>query len=222
MAGFRSKIVLSGFIASLLIGCGGDGSSTIDSSENLDPVSSANDLADVTDITNAAEVTTVDTQIDETAAPADNTPQAATGTCTFTSEDQEMLRLVNEARAEPRACGNQSFAQVDPLTLNCLLKESSERHSIAMADLNFFDHEGMDGSTEGSRVTDAGYSWRAVGENIAAGQPTVAEVMQGWLDSPGHCSNIMSPAFTEFGSASQTSSSSDFSIYWTQNFARPL
>jgi uncharacterized protein YkwD len=64
-----------------------------------------------------------------------------------------------------------------------------------------------------------GYRARHVGENIASGVPTAREVVDGWLASPGHCSNIMDPRFTEMGVAYATERRSRGVIYWTQVFA---
>ena len=44
-----------------------------------------------------------------------------------------------------------------------------------------------------------GYDWRAIGENIAEGQFSVAEVMDTWMHSPGHRRNILDPGFKELG-----------------------
>lgn len=45
--------------------------------------------------------------------------------------------------------------------------------------------------------------------------------MKAWFDSPGHCANIMSASYTELGAVSYAVSDSDYSIYWTQDFAKP-
>ncbi len=45
--------------------------------------------------------------------------------------------------------------------------------------------------------------------------------MQGWIDSPGHCANLMSPTFTEMGIAFVVERKSEPGIYWTQVFATP-
>ena len=65
-----------------------------------------------------------------------------------------------------------------------------------MAELEFFSHAGPDGAEIGERVNNRNYRWSAVGENIAAGQNSVDEVVDAWLSSPGHCANIMSAEFT--------------------------
>lgn len=75
-------------------------------------------------------------------------------------------------------------------------------------------HTGSDGSSPVQRIDREGYSWSALGENVAFGYRNVASVMAGWLASPGHCSNIMNPNFTQLGAA-------EVDYYWTQVFARP-
>lgn len=125
-----------------------------------------------------------------------------------------MLHRVNTARASGRHCGSQRFGSAAPLTWNDALQAAAQRQSNDMARHDHFSHTGTDGSTLAERVDGAGYLWRTIGENIAFNQRTVAEVMDGWLDSPGHCANIMNPAFTEMGAAITA-------FYWTQTFAAP-
>ena len=57
------------------------------------------------------------------------------------------------------------------------------------------------------------------GENIAAGYSTVLSVMEGWLKSPGHCANIMSPYFREIGAAKAVNLNSTYHTYWTLDLA---
>ena len=71
------------------------------------------------------------------------------------------------------------------------------------------------------RVTNAGYTWSSIAENIAAGTHSPAGVIQQWLNSPGHCANIMNPAYVHMGVAYAVPSTADYSIYWTQLFAAP-
>ncbi|WP_350340809.1 CAP domain-containing protein, partial [Escherichia coli] len=47
----------------------------------------------------------------------------------------------------------------------------------------------------------AGYLYQQIGENIAAGRDTARKVVDGWLDSPGHCATLMNPDFRELGAA---------------------
>ncbi|HEY6641629.1 CAP domain-containing protein [Povalibacter sp.] len=131
------------------------------------------------------------------------------------------LVLVNEARARPRKCGSTSYPAAPPLQASALLTRAALIHSQDMATRNFFEHRGSDGSTAADRVTRVGYTWRSVGENIAAGSTSAEKVVDGWLKSPGHCANIMSDKFTEMGIAYATNPKSDTGIYWSQVFGRP-
>ncbi len=64
-----------------------------------------------------------------------------------------------------------------------------------------------------------GISYKAAGENIAKGQRTPAEVMKGWMNSPGHRANILSSSYTEIGVGYVTDSNG--TAYWVQHFIRP-
>lgn len=101
------------------------------------------------------------------------------------------------------------------------LKAAADAHTRNMIAKNFFAHMGSDGSNVGTRATKAGYAWSAVGENIAAGYASLDAVMRGWLESPGHCANLMNPGFTEVGLAMRASEGTKYTSYWTLVLARP-
>ena len=75
------------------------------------------------------------------------------------------------------------------------------------------------GTKPSERVQKEGYDWRAVGENIARGQTSAEQVVTDWLESPGHCANIMKSTFTEIGLGYKKSANG--TPYWTQDFAAP-
>jgi uncharacterized protein YkwD len=134
------------------------------------------------------------------------------------AEGQKVLTLLNNARSQARQCGTQSFAATAPLAWNATLASAAETHSRAMANNNFFDHKDRDGRTPGDRAELAGYIGQQIGENIAAGQDTVGKVVDGWIASPGHCANLMNPAYKELGAAYAVDPKSDAGIYWTAMF----
>ena len=134
---------------------------------------------------------------------------------------QRLLQLINEARSEARSCGDDNFTATTPLVWNSTLEVAAKAHSQDMADNNFFSHTGSDGSSASERVNVAGYQWRTVGENIAAGRDTAAETVSDWLDSPGHCRNIMNPAFFEVAVSCSENSDTDYNRYWTNVLAAP-
>jgi uncharacterized protein YkwD len=132
-----------------------------------------------------------------------------------------ILERVNEARAKSRKCGSQTFEPASALSWNGELAQAALAHSRDMADQDFFSHQAPDGSQVSDRASRAGYKWSRVGENIAAGQGSVEQAVAGWLASPGHCSNIMKPEFTEMGAAYAIDKSSAAGSYWTQVFGTP-
>jgi uncharacterized protein YkwD len=134
---------------------------------------------------------------------------------------RRVLELVNQARAQPRRCGRRAFNATSPLKLSGELANAAHAHSLDMATREYFDHQGPDGSTPASRITRAGYPWQVVGENIAAGVATPDEAVDGWLQSPGHCENLMDPRFTDMGVAYVINPKNPSVIVWTQVFAAP-
>ncbi|WP_148862181.1 CAP domain-containing protein [Marinobacter fonticola] len=146
---------------------------------------------------------------------------ASAAACEPEGYQLDMLERVNEARATRRSCGGESYAVAGPLTYSCTLEKAARSHSEDMAAGAFLSHTGSDDSSVSQRVDATGYAWRAVGENIASGNVSIAVIFEGWLASAGHCANIMNPKFEEFGAARAESSADDGGNYWTQVFAKP-
>jgi uncharacterized protein YkwD len=132
-----------------------------------------------------------------------------------------VLALVNDARQQQRRCGRKRMSATHAVTLSARLTKAAAAHAADMAAHGFMGHRGTDGSEAGVRATRAGYRWRSVGENVAAGQPDAETVVRAWLDSPGHCANLMSPQFTEMGVAFAMAPESELRILWAQEFAAP-
>ena len=133
-----------------------------------------------------------------------------------------ILDAVNLARATARTCGTQRFPAARQLSWNGTLGDAALTHSRDMAEHRYFSHKGRDGLGAAERALRAGYRWLRIGENIAAGQNSPAEVVAGWLSSPGHCANIMQGGFTDMGAAYAINHSrTGERIYWTQVFAAP-
>jgi uncharacterized protein YkwD len=146
------------------------------------------------------------------APPAPNEAQAV---------GRRVLELVNEARSSTRRCGWKRFKAAAPVVLSDALQRAALAHARDMAGRSSLSHAGRDGSTAGERATSAGYRWRLIGENIAAGQPTPEQVVADWVKSPHHCANLMSTEYSEMGVAFAVEPHSVSGIYWTQLFASP-
>lgn len=127
---------------------------------------------------------------------------------------REMLVRVNAARKR---------AGLKPLRLNAVLAKAAQRHAEDMLVRGYFDHKSPSGTTVRERSRAAGYRWGAIGENIAFGQTSVDEVVETWLDSPGHRKNILSPNFSELGVGLALGKGPDgkFQVLWVQNFGAP-
>jgi len=131
------------------------------------------------------------------------------------------LQLVNEARARGARCGERAFAPAPPVKLSGTLANVAFGHAADMAQHDYFEHQDLSGHSPADRVRAVGYPEKLVGENIAYGPKSAEEVVQGWLDSPGHCENIMDPRFAEMGIAYATGHSTKRGLYWVQLLVAP-
>ncbi|HEX5737259.1 MAG TPA: CAP domain-containing protein [Hydrogenophaga sp.] len=145
----------------------------------------------------------------------------ASTSCGISGFQADLLQRINAARATARQCGPNAMPAAAPLSWHTRLFSAAARHSKDMAENNYFSHTSLDGRSMGQRVSDEGYAWKAVGENIAAGQSSVNVVMSGWLSSPGHCANIMRATFTQVAVACVHQTGSSYGRYWTMVLAKP-
>jgi uncharacterized protein YkwD len=148
-------------------------------------------------------------------------PLLSSGMPDWQAAGQEILQLVNAARAKPQRCGNQALSPAAPLRWSEQLGQSALAHSRDMAVHNYFSHAARDGSLAGTRAVLDGYDWQLIGENIGAGQGTAKQTVAGWLASPTYCFNLMNPDFTEMGGAYAVNPQSDAAIYWTLLLGTP-
>ncbi len=100
---------------------------------------------------------------------------------------------------------------LQPLKWDSLLAVSADAHAKDMSDQNYFDHTSRDGRNFSDRAKDAGYTASPTGENIAFGQQTASSVMESWMNSDGHRSNILSAKSNEIGVGLRSG-------YWVQVF----
>lgn len=128
----------------------------------------------------------------------------------------EFLSRINSTRTKGCNCGDTYFPPATPLTWNDKLFDAATGHAKDMAKRTYFSHTSKDGRSMEDRIVFAGYKFKgfksfAIGENIAQGQLNIAEVMDGWFKSEGHCKNLMNPDFKEVGVA-------EYNTYWVQDF----
>jgi uncharacterized protein YkwD len=172
--------------------------------------SSGGDTAATTSATPATETTASST-------PAATTPTvvASDVTCGIPNFQNDLVASVNARRGAGAVCGGVGYPAVGAVAWDGQLQNAATAHSTDMATKNFFSHTGSDGSTLRQRVPAAGYNYRKAGENIAAGQNSVAQVVADWMASPSHCVNMMQPEFRDLGVSCKSNASSEYKIYWT-------
>ncbi len=154
----------------------------------------------------------VGTSPSRAAIPASPVPGGEIGT---------MFALVNQARARVQKCGSKTMPAVGPVDYSDEIAKAAQAHAQDMADKSYFSHDSRDGRSFDQRIAATKYRGYAGGENIASGFPTAQETLKGWLNSPGHCMNLMDPDFDHMGLglASQNDSRYSSAIsYWVQDF----
>ena len=136
-------------------------------------------------------------------------PAVAKGDAKLSKEEQEVLDLVN---AERQKVGS------GPIRASAILMRAAREHSANMAAQDQLGHD-LDGKGPGDRLQALGYQSFGWGENVAAGQRTPQEVVESWMNSPGHRGNILNDNFREIGIGVATSAGGG--RYWTQVFGTP-
>ncbi|MEL7658041.1 MAG: CAP domain-containing protein [Bacillota bacterium] len=142
-----------------------------------------------------------------TAAPAKSTAPTSANIGAY---EQQVVDLVNKERAA---------AGLPALKVNTALANVAEKKAEDLRDKNYFAHQSPTYGSPFDMMKQFGISYSAAGENIAKGQRTPAEVMNGWMNSPGHKANILNSNFTEIGVGYVTDSNG--AGYWVQHFIRP-
>lgn len=143
--------------------------------------------------------------------------------------------MINSVRQQAAGCGEamrmaatrDARATTAPgrqaLVWNPQLAQAAEQHSREMARLAYFDHVGRDGSRVSQRADAAGYRWRSIAENLAAGYSNLADALRGWIRSEGHCRNLLDERYSEFGLSRVVSErpGDRYRVYWTLVLGRP-
>lgn len=121
-----------------------------------------------------------------------------------TGYEQEVIRLVNEIRAENG---------LKALTYDWELGRVARFKSQDMKDNKYFAHNSPVYGTPFQMIRNFGISFRSAGENIAKGYSTPQAVVNGWMNSSGHRANILNAGYTHIGVGYVSGGN-----YWTQMF----
>ena len=130
-----------------------------------------------------------------------NIPTLDTNIAAF---EQEVIRLVNEIRAENG---------LKALTYDWELARVARYKSQDMKDNRYFSHTSPVYGTPFQMMKNFGISYRSAGENIARGYATPQAVVNAWMNSSGHRANILNGGFTRIGVGYVADGN-----YWTQMF----
>jgi uncharacterized protein YkwD len=132
----------------------------------------------------------------------------------------EALRRLNAARASGRSCGGHRMPAAPLLQWDPSLQSVATAHSRDMARRNYFGHRSPEGRTVRDRVAGTPFKTKMVGENLAGGDRQVGGAIQGWLESPAHCENLMNPKFSQVAVACVGKKGSQWGTYWTMVLGR--
>ncbi len=217
-------IILLGSTATILTGCGGGGSGEDAAATYSNTNTEGTGSSDYSGSGNDGSVE------DYTAFPFD-------APVISDALKQEYLDAVNKARSEEHDCGEEYgiMPPVPPLEWNDSLYRAAYEHDEDMATANYIGHPGsgsesdwtaqvqeLDGESQPwDRAKNNGFDG-FMGENYYVGKGEGVESLEAaiewWLNSPGHCKNLMTEKWTKMGMAKVESSTSDWNAYWTQLF----
>jgi uncharacterized protein YkwD len=122
---------------------------------------------------------------------------------------QIVMELVNAERAKQG---------LGALRVNPKLHQAAQAHARELAAGADAGHLGRDGSGPAERADRVGYEWTSIGENVAAGQSTAAEVVTVWMGSPPHRQSILDARFQEAAVGFEPDSASRWGTYWVMVF----
>ncbi|MDF2506139.1 SafA/ExsA family spore coat assembly protein [Clostridium sp.] len=127
------------------------------------------------------------------------------------ASEAEVIRLVNVERSKNG---------LGPLAANWQVGRVARYKSQDMINKKYFSHTSPTYGSPFNMMEQFGIKFSAAGENIAMGQRTPAEVVNAWMNSPGHRANILNPSYTQLGVG--LAKDSKGTCYWTQMFIKPM
>lgn len=143
------------------------------------------------------------------ACPGAGTPTRRASTRTIR---RAILCLLRQQRAADH---------LPPLRESRQLDAAAQRWTNAMVASDNFSH----GQDLGARINSTGFRWSTAAEDIATGVSTPRAVVRGWMGSPGHCQNILSPQFAFVGIGVNRHAVAGYARHpatWTVDFALPI
>lgn len=143
-------------------------------------------------------------QQNNTTTPPPTTSKPTTTTSDVNAIEQEVVKLTNAERTK---------AGLKALQTDDKLMAAAREKSQDMQSKKYFSHTSPTFGSPFDRMKALGITYKSAGENIAQGQRSPQEVVQAWMDSPGHRANILNANYTHIGVGYVKSGN-----YWTQQF----
>ena len=140
-------------------------------------------------------------------APASKPVSSQTAVSSYSAFQNEVVRLVNVERAKNGLAA---------LSIDATITKTATLKSQDMAKNNYFSHTSPTYGSPFDLMKQYGVSYRTAGENIAMGQTSPAQVMNGWMNSEGHRANILNSSYTKIGVG--VAQNANGTYYWTQHF----
>lgn len=111
------------------------------------------------------------------------------------------------------------------LSTNSELAKAAQIKVDDMFTKQYFEHVSPSGVTPAEVVSSTGYQYKETGENLALGDfLNEKDLVDAWMNSPGHRANILNKDFTEIGVATGLGKYQDRPSTWlaVQEFGKPM
>lgn len=115
--------------------------------------------------------------------------------------ESEFVQAINTLRATGCNCDGERQRPVGSVSYNNTLSNSAYTHALDIRRQRRLSHFCSKGRDIGERADLSGYRWEVIGENLAFGQESIAEVLNDWIHSYTHCKLLMDARFEDVGFA---------------------
>ena len=124
---------------------------------------------------------------------------SASWDCQATEAEEYILEMINQARQQEHVCGSTDYGPSQELEMDPQLRCAARLHSWDMEGRGYYDHDTPEGLSASGRVSIVPGPNHSAAENIYAWATTPENIFQGWMDSPGHCRNMLCESYQRVG-----------------------
>lgn len=122
----------------------------------------------------------------------------------------QLFDLTNAARVHHK---------ISPVRWESTIRATAYKHSLDMAEKNYFNHTNLEGQSPFDRMSSDGIDYSVAGENLAYGQSSSIFAHEGLMNSMGHRKNLLKSDFTLLGVG--VAFNDENQPYYTENFYKP-